>query len=112
MLWKRKSASGSPEKTSYLAAKALDREHARSQSKTQFQLKFLHFEYFRQLSRKFNSVLSFSSFEVDKHVPIPGRGPPWFKIQGQIYHRVGPLLPAEGRKPVFAQMYFYDTEHE
>jgi hypothetical protein len=35
-----------------------------------------------------------------------------FKIHGQIYHRIGSLLPDEGQNPVFAQLYIYDTDHE
>ena len=45
-------------------------------------------------------------------VKIPGKGPPWYKIQGSMYHRLGPLLPQEGKRPRFAQMYFYDTDNE
>ena len=35
-----------------------------------------------------------------------------FKIQGSVYHRIGPLLPLNGQKPKFAQIYFHDTDHE
>ncbi|KAL1454392.1 hypothetical protein WDU94_010658 [Cyamophila willieti] len=36
---------------------------------------------------------------------------PTFKIQGQVYHTVGSLLPQEGT-PVFLQIYFLGTESE
>lgn len=33
-----------------------------------------------------------------------------FRIHGQVYHSVGPLLPEEGCSPSFAQLYIYDKE--
>jgi len=41
-----------------------------------------------------------------------GPGPYVFKINGQVHHRIGSLLPDEGRPPVYAQLYIYDTENE
>jgi hypothetical protein len=41
-----------------------------------------------------------------------GRGPPVFKISGQVHHRVGPLLPSDGDVPKFLQLYIYDTANE
>ncbi|CAN1298314.1 ATP-dependent DNA helicase pif1 [Linum perenne] len=41
-----------------------------------------------------------------------GRGPYTFSISGQIYHRIGSLLPSEGVKPKFGELYIYDTENE
>jgi hypothetical protein len=40
-----------------------------------------------------------------------GRGPPLFKICGQVHHRIGSLLP-EGSAPQFLQLYIYDTANE
>ncbi|CAN1842064.1 ATP-dependent DNA helicase PIF1 [Linum perenne] len=40
------------------------------------------------------------------------RGPYTFSISGQIYHRIGSLLPSEGVKPKFGELYIYDTENE
>ncbi|MCH93422.1 helicase-like protein, partial [Trifolium medium] len=40
------------------------------------------------------------------------RGPPTLRIQGQVCHRIGSLLPPEGEKPKFAQLYIYDTDNE
>lgn len=34
------------------------------------------------------------------------------RIQGGVYHSIGPLNPSEGCPPEFAQMYIYDTENE
>ncbi|GKA27280.1 hypothetical protein Tco_0713448 [Tanacetum coccineum] len=41
-----------------------------------------------------------------------GRGPYTFRINGQNYHRMGSLLPAEGVQPRYAQLYFFDTQNE
>jgi hypothetical protein len=41
-----------------------------------------------------------------------GRGPPVFKICGQIHHRIGSLLPHDGEAPKFIQLYIYDTMNE
>ena len=30
--------------------------------------------------------------------------------RGRVYHRMGPLLPLEGRKPGFVQLYMGDNE--
>lgn len=41
-----------------------------------------------------------------------GRGPYCFKIHGQVYHRIGLLIPYGNDRPLFSQIYVYDTEHE
>jgi hypothetical protein len=35
-----------------------------------------------------------------------------FKINGVVHHRIGTLLPHQGTRPRFAQLYIYDTENE
>ena len=42
---------------------------------------------------------------------MPGFNPT-FKIQGNVYHRIGALLPDANQIPKFAQLYFHDTDHE
>jgi hypothetical protein len=49
--------------------------------------------------------------QLDSHIK-KGRGPPTIRIQGQICHRIGSMLPVEGQGPKFAQLYIYDTENE
>jgi hypothetical protein len=68
---------------------------------------------FRNQIRMYNSVLAFTSFgaKVDESV-IGGPGPYSFRIQGELYHKIGSLCPVEGQRPQFAQLYFHDTEHE
>lgn len=41
-----------------------------------------------------------------------GKGPPNLRIQGQMCHRIGSLLPKPGDIPKFAQLYIYDIENE
>jgi hypothetical protein len=41
-----------------------------------------------------------------------GRGPPLFKICGQVHHGIGSLLPVDGSPPQFLQLYIYDTANE
>ncbi|XP_054154561.1 uncharacterized protein LOC128953108 [Oppia nitens] len=61
--------------------------------------------------RAYNSNFSFVS--VGAKVEEPTRdGLCAFKIQGNMYHRMGSVLPQPGASPRFMQLYFYDTEHE
>ncbi|XP_031279101.1 uncharacterized protein LOC116137545 [Pistacia vera] len=39
-------------------------------------------------------------------------GPYVFKLCRQNYHQIRSLLPPEGRKPQFVQLYIHDTEYE
>jgi hypothetical protein len=41
-----------------------------------------------------------------------GRGPPVFKISGQVHHRIGSLLPTDDTSPKYIQLYIYDTANE
>jgi len=34
---------------------------------------------------------------------------PSFRIQGQVYHLIGNMLPIPGKSPKFAQVYFIDN---
>ena len=63
--------------------------------------------------RAYNSMLSFTSMggTIDYAV-MDGHGPYSFRISGQNYHHIGSLLPTQGRKPRFAQLYIYDTDDE
>ena len=53
---------------------------------------------------KHNKTISNEDFERNKGVYT-------FKIQGAVYHNLGPLLPTN-KDPSFAQIYFYDTDNE
>ncbi len=44
------------------------------------------------------------------HLLFAGAGN--FRIHGSVYHAFGDLQLQPGQRPQFAQLYFYDTEHE
>ncbi|XP_045797949.1 uncharacterized protein LOC123892172 [Trifolium pratense] len=64
-------------------------------------------------TRIYNSMFAFTSpgMKLDDKKRI-GRGPPTLRIQGQVCHRIGSMLPVHGQPPKFAQLYIYDTENE
>jgi len=68
---------------------------------------------FRDQIRMYNSVLAFTSLgaKVDESV-TGGLGPYSFRIQGELYHKIGSLCPAERQRPQFAQLYIHDTKCE
>ncbi|XP_058766767.1 uncharacterized protein LOC131640386 [Vicia villosa] len=68
---------------------------------------------FQQHIRLYNMMFAFTSpgAKFDNRFN-DGRGPPTLRIQGQTCHRIGSLLPPQGGKLKFAQLYIYDTENE
>ncbi|KAI2494963.1 hypothetical protein MHU86_19564 [Fragilaria crotonensis] len=71
-------------------------------------------ELFMPHIRAYNSALSFASIgaNVDDALIDRSCGIYTFRIHGSMYHRLGSLLPEPGQHPAFAQLYFYDTNHE
>lgn len=63
---------------------------------------------FRTNARSYNNALALGSIEANI-VKFNGGGPPFYKIHGQMYHRVGSTTPAPGYAPSYAQLYFMDT---
>jgi hypothetical protein len=63
--------------------------------------------------RQYNCLFAFTSIgaNIDKSVN-DGRGPPVFKICGQVHHRIGSLHPPDDDTPKFIQLYIYDTTNE
>jgi hypothetical protein len=61
----------------------------------------------------YNSVLAFISLgaKVDELI-TRGIKPYSFRIQGEFYHKIGSLCPAEEQRPQFAQLYIHDTKCE
>jgi len=49
-----------------------------------------------------------TSFGCNK-VTFPGFNPS-LKIQGQVYHRIGSVVPSMGESPKFCQIYFIDNQ--
>ena len=68
-------------------------------------------KHFLENIRKYNSCFQMTSFGATNEVCEPGFMPT-FKVQGQVYHRVGSLLPLPDEKPRFLQIYFMGNEQE
>jgi hypothetical protein len=68
---------------------------------------------FIQNIRQYNCLFTFTSMgaHIDNSVNND-RGPPVFKISGQVHHRIGSLLPLDDGPPKFIQLYIYDTTNE
>ena len=56
--------------------------------------------------RKYNSAFRMTSFGCNEQ-SMAGFNPS-FRIQGQVYHLIGSIIPTEGESPKFAQIYFID----
>lgn len=65
-------------------------------------------KHFLQNIRKYNSSFQMTSF--DANAVNEGGFMPTFKIQGQIYHRIGSLLPVPDADAKFLQIYFMGSE--
>ena len=64
---------------------------------------------FREDIWKYNRAFSFTSIGVDEDCSInKGRGPPVFRISGELHHLSGALTPPQGRQPCYAQLYIYE----
>ncbi|EYB87952.1 hypothetical protein Y032_0254g286 [Ancylostoma ceylanicum] len=68
-------------------------------------------KHFLQNIRKYNSCFQMTSFGTTAVVQEAGFMPT-FKIQGQIYHRTGSLLPPPNEDPRFLQIYFVADEEK
>ncbi len=63
---------------------------------------------FRQCIRSYNNALAFTSVgaNLDTNVAQPGNY--IYRLRGELYHRMGSLLPQLGEAPKFAQLYISD----
>ncbi|XP_028778037.1 uncharacterized protein LOC114734585 [Neltuma alba] len=63
--------------------------------------------------RQYNNMFSFTSLggKID-HSKNSSGGPYSFVMHGVNYHSIGSLLPPKGGRPVYSQLYIFDTEHE
>ena len=57
---------------------------------------------------KYNSAFQMTSFGCNE-VSVTGFNPS-FRIQGQVYHLIGSIVPLQGESPKFAQIYFIGDE--
>ncbi|CAN1186335.1 ATP-dependent DNA helicase PIF1 [Linum perenne] len=70
--------------------------------------------HFRENIRSYNGVFCFTSMggTINHSLNRTGGAPYIFSIGGQIFHRLGSLIPPEGKPPKYAQMFVFDTENE
>lgn len=62
--------------------------------------------------RAYNSCFQMTSFGVNNGEVVSDGYMPTFKIRGQIYHKIGSLLPQPESAPKFVQIYFMDNHDE
>ncbi|XP_076898829.1 uncharacterized protein LOC143552507 [Bidens hawaiensis] len=70
-------------------------------------------KYFLKNIRRFNYMFFFTSMggKIDNSINR-GNTPYTFRLGGENYHSIGSLLPLDGNKPQFSQLYIYDKENE
>ncbi|KAM0839242.1 hypothetical protein ACQ4PT_060443 [Festuca glaucescens] len=63
---------------------------------------------FLEKIRQYNCLFAFTSMgaTIDRSMN-DGGGPTIFKISGSVCHRIGSLLPEEGKTPKYAELYIY-----
>ena len=67
-------------------------------------------QHFLTNIRKYNGCFQMTSFGAK--VVNEGNFMPTFKIQGQVYHRIGSFLPSPEREPSFLQIYFVGNDEK
>ena len=69
--------------------------------------------YFKSLIWTYNSAIAFISvnYRQNNRIDLWGGGIHSFQIYGELYHLQGPLQLSIGRKPCFAQLYFFDPSY-
>jgi hypothetical protein len=68
--------------------------------------------HFRSHIRAYNSIHAFTSTGVKVDDRFQGNGVSNFRIHGEMYHRMGSILPLEGNMPQFHQIYVYDPSDQ
>src|SRR5882762_881967 len=64
---------------------------------------------FRKHIHQYNAAIAFTSVGVKiDHSVTSASGPYAFKINGELHHLSGALLPVEGQQPAYAQLYVHD----
>ena len=66
---------------------------------------------FRTNIVQYNAAFAFTSLGVKTDQSLLGRGPPVFRIHGELRHLSGSLLPEESSPPSYSQLYIIDP-HE
>ncbi len=67
---------------------------------------------FRQHIRSYNNALAFTSVGANLDTSVAQPGNYTYRLRGELYHRMGSLLPQPGKEPKFAQLYISDPRAE
>jgi hypothetical protein len=67
---------------------------------------------FHQRIRSYNNVLAFTSVGADLDTSVTQPGNYTYRLRGELYHRMGSLLPQPSEAPKFAQLYISDPHAE
>lgn len=69
---------------------------------------------FRRCIRSYNNMFAFTSLGMhcDDSLGKDYHGIYTFRVQGQMYHYINPLIPPEGQRAKNLQLYFFDTYHK
>ena len=69
-------------------------------------------KHFLPKIRQYNSLFAFTSMggNIDKKIN-KGEGPYVFRVNGQVHHRIGSLLPSPNKIPKFAELYIFYTKN-
>lgn len=67
-------------------------------------------QHFLNNSRKYNTLFQMTSFGANE--VREGNFMPTFKVYGQVYHRIGSLLPLPGNDAQFLQIYFLPEDNQ
>ena len=62
---------------------------------------------FNENIRRFNTSFALASLPSKLEAPPPGRGPPCFRVHGQMCHYYSSLYPSNNLPPSFSQLYIY-----
>ena len=60
--------------------------------------------------QKYNNVFAFTSVGAKIHQSMARGGVYTYRLQGELHHLMGSLLPNEGETPKFVQMYIHDPQ--
>ncbi len=67
---------------------------------------------FRQRIRSYNNALAFTSVGANLDTDVAQLGTYTYRLRGELYHRMGSLLPQLGKAPKFAQLYINNPHAE
>lgn len=67
-------------------------------------------ETFKSNICQYNAAFAFTSLgvKIDDQSVTNAQGPYCFRINGELHHLSGALLPGDGEQPVYAQIYIHD----